>query len=454
MTRDRAFLLRHPLAVAGITLTTVAAVLFIALAAAMFLDLLDNPYAGLVVFIGLPGIFVAGLLLIPIGMRLQRKALAEGRALEDWPVFDFRQPHTRRMSLVVLSLTAINVIIVLVAGYGSLKWMESPEFCGAVCHEPMHPQYTAWDDAPHSNIHCVDCHIGEGGRAFLKYKMAGVRQLYHVVTNSVPRPIPGVADMRLAFETCGKCHWPGRSIGDRVHVLRSYGDDEANTESATALTLHLGGPNTPGGRGIHWHANPDLRIEYVYTDEERQKIPWVHVTRPDGSSEEFVAEGVTRGQAPAGTQRRMDCIDCHNVVAHRIEASAENAVDRAIASGSVSTSLPYVRREAVKLVQAKYDTTDAALSAIDQGLRGFYKAQSGQVDAAALERAVTALKTVYQRNVFPVMNVTFGTYPNNLGHTSSPGCFRCHDGSLTTKSGTSIPSDCETCHKMLEGVPQ
>jgi hypothetical protein len=113
-----------------------------------------------------------------------------------------------------------------------------------------------------------------------------------------------------------------------------------------------------------------------------------------------------------------------------------------------------VRREAVKLMQAKYDTTDAALSAIDQGLRGFYKTQSGQVDAAALERAVTALKTVYQRNVFPVMNVTFGTYPDNLGHTSSPGCFRCHDGSLTAKSGTSIPSDCETCHKMLEGVPQ
>jgi hypothetical protein len=255
------------------------------------------------------------------------------------------------------------------------------------------------------------------------------------------------------LETCGSCHWPGRSIGDRVRVLRSYGDDEANTESATALTLHLGGPGTPGGKGIHWHANPALRIEYVYTDEARQTIPWVQVTRPDGSSDEYVGEGVARGQRPAGTARRMDCIDCHNVVAHRIEPSAEHAVDRAIASGAVSTGLPFVRRESVKLMQANYDSTDAALAAIDQGLRGFYKSQSGQVDAAAVERAVTTLKTVYQRNVFPTMNVTFGTYPDNLGHTSSVGCFRCHDGSLTAKDGRSITADCESCHQMLEAVP-
>jgi nitrate/TMAO reductase-like tetraheme cytochrome c subunit len=454
VTPDRAALLRHPLALAGITLTTVAAVLFIALALAMLIGLLANPYAGLIVFVALPALFVIGLLLIPLGIRKQRLALAERRALEDWPVIDFRQPRTRRLVLVLASLTALNLIIVLVAGYGALHWMESPQFCGAVCHEPMHPQYTAWQDAPHSNVACVQCHIGEGGEAFVRYKAAGVRQLFHVVTNQYPRPIPGVADMRLAFETCGSCHWPGRSIGDRLRVLRSYGDDEANTESATALMLHLGGPGTPGGKGIHWHANPALRIEYVYTDEERQKIPWVQVTRPDGSSEEYVAEGLPRGQRPAGTERRMDCIDCHNVVAHRIEPSAEQAVDRALASGAMSRALPFVRRESVKLMQAKYDTTDAALAAIDQGLRGFYKSQSGQVDAAALERAVTTLKSVYQRNVFPGMNVTFGTYPDNLGHTSSVGCFRCHDGSLTAKDGTSIPSDCETCHKMLEGIPQ
>jgi hypothetical protein len=386
-------------------------------------------------------------------VRLQRNALAAGRAVEEWPVIDFRKPHTRRVGLVIASLTAMNIVIVLVAGYGSLKWMESPEFCGAVCHEPMHPQYTAWQNAPHSNIACVQCHIGEGGEAFIHYKTAGVRQLFHVVTNNYPRPIPGVADMRLALETCGSCHWPGRSIGDRVRVLRSYADDKTNTESATALTLHLGGPGTPGGRGIHWHANPDLRIDYVYTDADRQKIAWVRSTRPDGSVETYAAEGVNHDQAPAGTPRRMDCIDCHNVVAHRIAPSAEQAVDRAMASGALPQNLPFVRREGVRLLQAKYTDTDTAMAGIAEGLRGFYKTQSGAIDAATLERAVTTLQTVYQRNVFPTMNVTFGAYPDNLGHTTSAGCFRCHDGSLTTRSGNAITADCESCHKMLEAAP-
>jgi hypothetical protein len=34
---------------------------------------------------------------------------------------------------------------------------------------------------------------------------------------------------------------------------------------------------------------------------------------------------------------------------------------------------------------------------------------------------------VYRRNVFSHLKVTWGTYPNNLGHTDDPGCFRCLD---------------------------
>lgn len=430
----------------GIALTTAAAVVFIALAVAMFAGLLANPYAGLVVFILLPALVVLGLLLIPLGMRLQRKALAEGRASEDWPVIDFGQSRTRRVAIIVTALTAINVVIVLVAGYGTLHWMESPQFCGAVCHEPMHPQYTAWQNAPHSKVTCVQCHIGEGGQAFVHYKLAGVRQLVHVVTNNYPRPIPGVADMRPALETCGNCHWPERSAGDVLRLSRTYGDDEDNSESVTAMTLHVGGPSP---KQIHWHANRNLQIDYVHTDADRQTIPWVKVTRPDGSVEEFTADGAKPEEIAAGTSRRMDCLDCHNVVAHRIAPTPEEAVDGAMAAGDLPRSLPFVRREGVKLVQAKYQDEAAAMTGIADGLRGFYKTQSGSVDAAALERAVTTLQGVYRRNVFPVMNMTFGVYPDNIGHTSSLGCFRCHDGSHLAKDGaTAISSDCETCHRM------
>ena len=121
--------------------------------------------------------------------------------------------------------------------------------------------------------------------------------------------------------------------------------------------------------------------------------------------------------------------------------------------GQVPQALPYVRREGVKLLQEAYATTEDALAAINTGLRGFYKTQSGEVDAAALERAVTGLQAVYQRNVFPIMKVGFGVYPDNIGHMSSQGCFRCHDGGHTAKDGTAIVSDCESCHKMLDAVP-
>jgi len=52
----------------------------------------------------------------------------------------------------------------------------------------------------------------------VRAKLAGTRQLYHVLTNQVPKPIPGVADMRPALETCGNCHWPGRDSGDVITV--------------------------------------------------------------------------------------------------------------------------------------------------------------------------------------------------------------------------------------------
>jgi NapC/NirT cytochrome c family, N-terminal region len=207
---DRAVLVRHPVAMAGVAITTASAVVFIALALAMFLGMLANPYAGLVVFVGLPLIFMVGLLLIPVGMRLQRKALAEGRGVEEWPVIDLRQTRTRRVALTIAILTGMNIVIVLVAGYGSLKWMESPEFCGAVCHEPMHPQYTAWQNASHSNVVCVQCHIGEGGEAFVHYKTAGIRQLFHVVTNDDPpsRRAGTVTGRSGRSATSCACHGP------------------------------------------------------------------------------------------------------------------------------------------------------------------------------------------------------------------------------------------------------
>ena len=65
---------------------------------------------------------------------------------------------------------------------------------------------------------------------------------------------------------------------------------------------------------------------------------------------------------------------------------------------------------------------------------------------ADVERAVRATQLAFTKNVFPKMKVTWGSYPNHIGHLDSPGCFRCHDDSHKTKDGRTIGQDCTLCH--------
>jgi len=141
----------------------------------------------------------------------------------------------------------------------------------------------------------------------------------------------------------------------------------------------------------------------------------------------------------------MDCVDCHSRPAHTLYASPERAVDTAIASGGLPHDLPFVRREAVAAVGASYPDRGRALDAIARRLRDFYGQREG-VDVRLVARAVAASQDLWSRNVFPAMKVTWGTYPNFLGHVDAPGCFRCHDDEHKTKDGHAISQDCELCH--------
>jgi hypothetical protein len=66
-----------------------------------------------------------------------------------------------------------------------------------------------------------------------------------------------------------------------------------------------------------------------------------------------------------------------------------------------------------------------------------------------VEAAAAELTAIYQRNVFPDMKVTWGTYANNLGHVDSSGCFRCHDDNHVAENKKTITQDCGTCHQVL-----
>jgi len=437
---------RNPISLIGGAIATATAFTFLVMLSLQLLGYLNNPYIGLVVYIAIPAAFLVGLFLIPLGTWWTTRRRARGIETE-WPVIDLREPHQRSLVVSVLALTFVNVLIVSIAAYGGVHHMESTEFCGTTCHTPMEPEYTAHQAGPHARIACVQCHVGPGVGPLVESKLAGTRQLWEVMTNSVPRPIPPPpALLSPTRETCEQCHWPERFIGDRLRVIREYGNDEKNTESMTVMQVHVGGgsPALGVGTGIHWHMNLANRIEYIATDEKRETIPYVRLTDQAGNVREYVAEGTSPQVIASGVRRTMDCTDCHNRPAHTFQPSAGRAVDTAIAQNRIPRELPFVRREAVAAVSTQYADRDAALTAIAARVRAFYKDR--QVAAPAVDRAVAGAQAVWAGNVFPAMRVTWGTYENQLGHVDAPGCFRCHDESHKSKDGQVISQDCELCH--------
>jgi hypothetical protein len=444
---------RSAISMAGAALTSVSAVVFLIFVALDALSVFQNPYIGLLIYLALPAGFLLGLLLIPLGnWRLRRRERAGVQT--DWPTIDFRKPQTRTTAAIIAFATVLNIVIISMASYGAVHYMETPGFCGQVCHSVMQPEFVAHQNAPHASVACVECHVGGGATSFARSKITGVRQLAHLVIGKYPRPIPvPVRNMRPARDTCEQCHWPEKIHGDKIRVIHEYAADEKNTETVTTLQVHVGGGSERLGiaRGIHWHMNLANEVEYIATDDKRLVIPWVRVKNRLGDVREYTAEGVTPDQLAKGERRRMDCMDCHNRPSHQIAATPERAVDELIARDAISRTLPFVRRETVKALKGGYPTQEAATEGISRALRDFYRSQLPQAGASQqqdVERAVQAADSIYRRNVFPAMNVQFGTYPNNIGHIDSPGCFRCHDDNHKAKDGKTITQDCETCHTL------
>jgi hypothetical protein len=449
-------LFRNVLSVAGAALATIGAVTFLVVFVADLFGYHSNPYIGIVFFLVLPGVFLFGLLLVPIGIWLERRRRRAGRPPSQlhWPRIDLNIPRQRGIAVAILALTGVNVVIISLATYRGVEYMDSVEFCGQVCHEVMQPEFAAYQDGPHARVTCVECHIGSGAPWFVRSKLSGTRQVFAVLFNSHERPIPSpVANLRPARDTCEQCHWPEKFHGDTVEVIREYADDEQNTESTTTLQIHVGGGSERLGMatGIHWHMSVANQIEYITTDAKRQVIPYVRLRDRDGRVKEYLAEGVTSDQLARGERRTMDCMDCHNRPSHPFALSAERAVDEAMARGEISPKLPFARRETVAALKGDYVDQEAAADAIAKRLRDFYREGYLSVyndQRQVVERAIGATETLYRRNVFPSMQVTWGTYPNNIGHVAFPGCFRCHDENHKASDGSVIRQDCELCHAM------
>ncbi len=401
---------------------------------------LTNPYLGLIFFFLLPGLFIIGLILVAIGAFFRRQKLRRlGQIPTVYPAIDLNNETLRHGVFIVLIATVANLLIVGISTYEGVTYMDSAQFCGTSCHV-MHPQWVAYQHSPHSHVACVECHVGPGFKSYVRAKLEGTRQLIEVTFHTYPRPITvPLSALRPAREACEHCHNPRRFTGDKLIVLNSFENDKKNTELTTVLVLHL--------NLIHReHLN---HFVYTATNGSAQKI--IAVSRPNGKG------GVTKfvdanWKGPIkGYTRVMDCMDCHNQATH-IFRTPEEALDQAMVHGNPSPSLPYIHKEGLALIQGKYASQAEARRKITAAVYHYYQTSYPAVWAnqrAKVQQAAKGLVSVYDQNVFPAMKVTWGTYPNNIGHMNSPGCFRCHDGNHVAKNGKTIPNDCTTCHSII-----
>jgi NapC/NirT cytochrome c family, N-terminal region len=407
----------------------------------------SNPYVGIVVFLILPVIFFAGLALIPIGIYFGKRRLQTD--IES--IFD-RKAALRRIAWFLGVTTVLNVLIGTQFTYRAVKHMETPQFCGQSCHS-MSPEFAAYANSPHSKVECVECHVAPGAAGWIASKTAGIRQLFETVGNTYARPIPSALESgRLvpATQTCENCHWPQKFGSVRLRVINHYAEDEQNTRTQTVLMMMVGGSKFAGIHGAHFGTG--IQIRYAADDPKRQTIPWVEYRNTISSSDEvFLSEGVTQDAVDNLPKHGMQCVDCHNRPTHTFE-SPEGAMNNALALGEISAGLPFVKKKGVELLKATYGSTGEASKEIPAVLVSYYRQNYPDLyvkRSLEVEEAARAILAIYNRNVFLDLKVGWGTYPNNLGHTEFPGCFRCHDGSHTTKDGKTIVQDCNTCHEQL-----
>jgi hypothetical protein len=434
----------HWLAMTGLGLLLTSFVMWACLLPIQLKHGKENPYIGLATAV-VGGVFVLGLLLTPLGLHLGRRRLESriAAAISD-------PPRVMRRLLVFLGVTTVlNLVIASQLTVKAIHSLDSRQFCGT-CHE-MTPEARAFTEWPHAGILCVDCHVGNGALGFIQSKIQGTKQLWSVLTNTVPKPIVGAIEAGLmvpSAETCEECHWKERPTKATIKLYRQYGEDETNTPTTTLLTMNVGGSRMGGIHGSH--NGEGVEIRFVATNAAREEIPLVEYRNArTGVARTYLKAGADEKALANQPRITMQCFDCHNRPAHAFEMP-DRAVDRAISLGRMSSSLPFLKKTAMEVLKAQYSDSAAAAAAIPAAVTAFYAKsypEASRERASDIEEAGRVLADIYSRNVFPEFGVTWGLRPNFDGHSdTSPGCFRCHDGDHKTATGEKISNDCFRCH--------
>lgn len=111
-------------------------------------------------------------------------------------------PRARYKLYKFLTVAVFFIVVFFSLGLIGVETTSSSEFCSS-CHE-MKPEYYTWNASTHSEVDCVNCHIGSGTEEFAKAKVNGLLQVYKKTTQTYTAPIQMPKD--ILDEACEKCH--------------------------------------------------------------------------------------------------------------------------------------------------------------------------------------------------------------------------------------------------------
>ena len=443
---QRGSLLRNWMSLAGLVIVIGGVFSFLLLFVLDSVGHFSNPYISILTWMVTPAFVVGGLFLTVVGIFRERHRRAKGLGRVPPVQIDLSRPRDRRIMATFLVGAVLFLLVSAVGSYNTFQFTESVQFCGETCHGVMKPELTTHDHGPHARVACVACHVGPGATWFVRSKLSGSYQVYATAFDKYPRPITTpIRNLRPAAETCEQCHWPQKFSGNLDRTFNYFQSDASNSPYSIRLSIRVGGADPSRGRvgGIHWHMVVGNTVDYIATDEARQKIPWVRITDSEGV--------VTVYRAPKFTNdisqyeiRKMDCMDCHNRPSHRY-VPPDQAVNLAMELGQIDRTISWIKTNAVYVLTRKYDNDTQARDGIATMLADRYP------NDLRIRDVIPVVQQIYRDNFFPEMKANWSVYPDNLGHMIWPGCFRCHDGNHKSDDGKRVikANDCNSCHTIL-----
>ena len=351
------------------------------------------------------------------------------------------------------------------AGVTLIQWTETADFCGR-CHT-MAPELAAYHAGPHRDVSCGECHVEPGIAGWVKAKIerhapAGERRDGHLPhAHPAARPRGAAQDGRTparsatrsttgSSRTCARGRSSRRTRRTRASSS-AYDPARRRRRRSTSTAASTGTSCRDVELPLAGRQRRDDRLRRRPPDD-------------DGTRSEYIAQrqDQRRRGRPAGHRRHqgrpsrnvtINCYDCHNRVGPRHPEPAAQPGLPAV-HGRDRPTLPYIKREGMRILWTGYPDEATADAEIDKLARLLQAQLPGRVRHQGRpdrRRRSTELKVLYRLTATPEMKVTAATYPDHMGHTDFPGCFRCHDGGhFKVENGVAtkktIPSTCDTCH--------